>query len=362
MVEYINPYIAGSPVTDPAMFFGREDIFAWIEQNIAGRYTDNTLVTHGQRRVGKTSVLKQLNRRLPERYVPVFFDFQGRTHTTLDQFLWRLAREIARTLHTRHGIELPRPERKPFTRDPEYFAGPFIAQVQEALGGRSLILVFDEFDVLEEPTAKEMLGQDLIPYFSRMMHGAERLNFIFSIGSSGHKLEHMRADYTDFFRPALYKKIRFLEPEETRRLIIEPVQGIIKYEPAAVEHIITITSGHPYFTQLVCHELFAQCQRTDDWRVGVDEVEAALPDVIERGTVNLKFVWDDASDEERYALAALGFLGKTSAKGEVHAALRQHKVRISEEEVGAALLSLLSTPIPAQGNTKPSPEPIAIAH
>lgn len=48
----INPYIAGAPVTDPRMFFGREDVFTWIEQNIAGRYADNTLVIHGHHRAG----------------------------------------------------------------------------------------------------------------------------------------------------------------------------------------------------------------------------------------------------------------------------------------------------------------------
>jgi photosystem II stability/assembly factor-like uncharacterized protein/tetratricopeptide (TPR) repeat protein len=322
------------------MFFGREDVFAWIEQNIAGRYADNTLVTHGQRRVGKTSVLKQLDRRLPRRHVPVFFDFQGRTHTTLDQFLWRLAREIARTLHSRHGVELPRPERDAFSHDPEHFAGPFLAQAREELGDRSLLLVFDEFDSLEDPTAKEMLGQDLIPYFSRMMHGAERVNFIFSIGSSGHKLEHMQADYTEFFRVALYRKISFLEPDQARKLIVEPVRDLMTYEEDAVERIVALTSGHPYFTQLTCHELFAQAQRTDDWHVGLDDVEAILPDVIERGTVNLKFVWDDASDTERYTLATLGLLGRPAAKEEIHTTLREHKVRISEEEVGTALLNL----------------------
>ncbi|MBN1977284.1 MAG: tetratricopeptide repeat protein [Anaerolineae bacterium] len=351
MAERINPYIAGAPVTDPAMFFGREDVFAWIERNIAGQYADNTLVIHGQRRVGKTSVLKQLGHRLSSRYVPVFFDLQGRTHTTLDHFLWRLAREIARALRTRYGVELSKPELGPFSQDLEYFPGVFLAEVRQALGERNLVLVFDEFDSLEEPTAKEMLAGDLIPYFSRMLHGTEHLNFVFSIGSSGHKLEHMQADYTDFFRSALYKKISFLEPVQARQLIVEPVQGLMTYEPPAVARVLAVASGHPYFTQLTCHELFAQCERTGDWNIGVDDVEAVLPEVIERGTVNLKFVWDDATDPERYTLAALALLSGPVRKAEALAALRKYKVRISDEEVGAALLSLGSKDVLTDKNT-----------
>ena len=69
----INPYIAGAPVTEASMFFGREDVFRWIERSLTGKYVNNILVIHGQRRVGKTSVLKQLPSRLPESYIPVFF-------------------------------------------------------------------------------------------------------------------------------------------------------------------------------------------------------------------------------------------------------------------------------------------------
>ena len=51
MDEIVNPYIAGAPVTEQRMFFGREDIFQWIENSLAGRYADHILVVHGQRRV-----------------------------------------------------------------------------------------------------------------------------------------------------------------------------------------------------------------------------------------------------------------------------------------------------------------------
>ena len=340
MPEKTNPYVAGAPVTDRRMFFGREDVFTWIEHNIGGQFSDNMLVIHGQRRVGKTSVLKQLGNYISDKYIPVFFDFQGRTHTTLNRFLYRLAREIVRTLSREHDIKVPRPDRGDFEQDAEQFAGPFLSQVREALGDKNLVLVFDEFDTLEERTARDMLGQYLVPYFSRMVHGAERLNFIFSIGSSGHKLEDMRAEYTDFFRVGLYKRISFLSPPDARRLIAEPVRGIMDYEEDAIDRIVEITSGHPYFIQLLCHELFARAQRMDDWHIDLMDVEEVLPDVIERGTVNLKFVWDVATSSERYTLAALAEMGQEATKEEVLALLQEHKVRISDEEVGQALLEL----------------------
>jgi AAA+ ATPase superfamily predicted ATPase len=159
MGEIVNPYIAGAPVTEQRMFFGREDIFQWIENSITGQYADHILVIHGQRRVGKTSVLKQLGNRLPKRYIPVFFDLQGRTHTTLDRFLWWLAREIVRVLKQERGIEVSLPEKEDFARDLEHFENRFLPDLQPALDGSTLLLTFDEFDNLEDSEIKEELGR-----------------------------------------------------------------------------------------------------------------------------------------------------------------------------------------------------------
>ena len=109
-----------------------------------------------------------------------------------------------------------------------------------------------------------------------------------------------------------------------------------------------MTSGHPYFIQLICHELFAGAQRKDDWEIGLEEIEEVLPDVIERGTVNLKFVWDVADGPERYVMAALADLGRKGTKEEILGLLVENKVRISPEEVGSALLELVSRDVLSQ--------------
>ncbi len=338
MDEIINPYIAGAPVTEQRMFFGREDIFQWIENSIAGQFADHILVIHGQRRVGKTSVLKQLGNRLPKRFVPVFFDLQGRTHTSLDRFLWWLAREIVRVLKQERGIETPLPEKDDFAKDPDHFENRFLPDLEPLLGNSTLLLTFDEFDNLEESEVKEELARPLVDYLRRLM-GQRGLNFIFSIGSSGRKLENMQAEYTEFFKTALYKKISFLNEEQTRHLVTRPVQDVIEYERGAVDRIYQITSGHPYFTQLTCHELFARCQRTEQRKIAKLDVEEILDDVVERGTVNLKFVWDEAADIEKWGLAALAQLDKADHRA-VADYLKKQRVRFSETDLTSGLLRL----------------------
>jgi hypothetical protein len=209
MNDFLNPYIAGAPVVEPSMFFGRQDIFDWIEQNLSGRFVNHILVIHGQRRVGKTSVLKQIPNHLPSNFINVFFDLQGRTHTSLDRFQWWLAREICRAVNQRSVESIPVPEHELFVQDGEYLAATFLPELLSKLGQSILLLTFDEFDTLSEPEIQQSLTKPLIAYLRRLFD-LPNLNFIFSIGSSGHKLENMQASYTEFFKTALYRKISLL--------------------------------------------------------------------------------------------------------------------------------------------------------
>jgi len=333
----LNPYIAGAPVVEASMFFGREDVFGWIERSLEGKFVNHILVLHGQRRVGKTSVLKQIPNFLTDKYIQVFFDLQGRTGTSLDRFLWWLASEITRTLKREHDILIPKPDRKEF-EDTEYLINEFLPGVRAMLGDYQLLLTFDEFDSLDRPEIQETLAHPLIAYLRRLIE-ADWLNFIFSIGSSGDKLENMQASYTDFFKTALYRKISFLTNDDIQHLVTKPVEGLIQYEKIAVRRIGEITSGHPYFTQLMCHELFSRCQKTGARTITADDVEDVLEDVVERGTVNLKFVWDEASDLEKWILAILAQMDGGDNKELTKGLIAQH-VRFSESDMNSAVIHL----------------------
>jgi tetratricopeptide (TPR) repeat protein/photosystem II stability/assembly factor-like uncharacterized protein len=348
MAEKINPYIAGAPVVEERMFFGREDTFSWMTRSLAGKYVDHILVIHGQRRVGKTSVLKHLSRHLPEHYIPIFIDLQGRVSTTLDRFLWWLAREITRGLKD-HEIELPRPDREEFTQDADYFETKFLPVLEEKLGDKRLLLTFDEFDTLSSTAAQEGLALPFLAIMKRMMEH-EKLNFIFSIGSSGRKLENMQATYTAFFKQALYKKISFLDWDDAHDLIVKPVEGVLTYDEEAIKYIFDLTSGHPYFIQLVCHELFSTCQKTDNWGISYASVEEVLDSVIERGTVNLKFVWDEASSLEKWVLASLALFDGGTDLPTLEEHLRAERVRFTRQDLEAALVSLREKDVLTQEN------------
>ncbi len=105
MTEYINPYITGDSLGENNLaFIGRKDIF----RAISGILTDgqkNSIVLYGQRRIGKTSILRHIKKSFPQKgvYIPVYIDFQKKVGLPLDKLVQRLAEKIAFTL----GEETP---------------------------------------------------------------------------------------------------------------------------------------------------------------------------------------------------------------------------------------------------------------
>src|SRR5512136_3386773 len=99
MPDIVNPYIAGNPVTGEEMFFGRDDVFTFVQKALIGQHRDNVIVLYGQRRTGKTSVLYQMHRHLDPRYLCIFIDLHGLALDGLNGFVWELASTMARSLH-----------------------------------------------------------------------------------------------------------------------------------------------------------------------------------------------------------------------------------------------------------------------
>jgi formylglycine-generating enzyme required for sulfatase activity/tetratricopeptide (TPR) repeat protein len=301
-----NPYIAGSAVKDPKMFFGREDVFDWIKNSLLGSVDQHILVIHGQRRVGKTSVLTQLGNRLGIDYIPVFFDLHLCSPLTIEQFLRGLSRDIVKAINQQLHLNLPSPDKDYFTNDIYRFENEFLFGLRLYIENRKLLIAIDEFDVLERLvlSPQEEQGTQIVELIQRII-SLDWLTFIFSIGSSGRKLENMHPAFTALFKTALYRQISFLDLADTRRLIIEPVSGTLEFDDEAIDRIYQVTSGHPYYTQLICFVLFARFQNTGIGRVTADDVDASLKSAVETGTVNLKFIWDEASILEKWILTVI---------------------------------------------------------
>lgn len=336
-----NPYVAGNPVTGERMFFGREDVFSWVIDNLIGRHQDHVLVLHGERRTGKTSILYQMARHLPPTYLPVLVDLQGLSMDGLDSLMWELAYTVQRALRRDHGIELPRQRREAFASHARtQFEQVFLAEIEEHLDGRQVLLMFDESHLLQEHVNQERLEADVFPFLTRLM-GYPFLNFLFV---SSVKLETMRREFSDVFQTALYHEISFLDPDAAFRLIAEPVAGLVQYDVDALARILALTSGHPYYIQITCHSLFARWSRARTPTITSADVDQVLADTTEAAVANLKFAWDDSTPKEQIVLSAMGECAASEtmafSRQQVNDVLDAYHVPLDPGDVTAALRSL----------------------
>jgi hypothetical protein len=162
--------------------------------------------------------------------------------------------------------------------------------------------MLDEVIRLDEEVKAGRLDRDIFGYLRHLMQHHTRLGFIFSLGAG---LEEMQKDCAFLFRLALYRRISFLEPAAARELITQPVRGHYLVAPQAVAKILQITSGHPYYTQLVCRCLFDRWSSARELVMEVADVDAVLAEAIELGSANLTYVWEDSLAGEQVLMAGM---------------------------------------------------------
>lgn len=295
-----NPYFAGPPATQPDTFFGREDVLNFVDDTLAS-LMQNIIVFYGQRRIGKTSILHQIARRSGEDYQAVFFDLQSSVERSAHDLLYGLAREISARL------QIPPPNRADFQDDPNAFRAAFLPQVYTHLGDKRLLLLLDEFDALSlEAAPTELDALPFVQALNRIVQSDDKqVIFLFVVGR---RMKDLSSQQLQIFRGARDRQITLLDKESTVQLITRPAQDILIYEAAAIERIWSLSSGHPYFTQLICHEIFSRAQRQNISTITIAEVEAVIDDAVDSGQSAMQWFWEEVPPVERFTLYTIGQL------------------------------------------------------
>ncbi|RPI31446.1 MAG: hypothetical protein EHM70_11505 [Chloroflexota bacterium] len=304
--EFIpNPYVVGTPLqTGSPLFFGREEIVGFIKENLEASHRNN-LVLIGQRRTGKTSLLKQLPARLGDDYLPVYIDGQalGLDPGMANLFL-TLATEITFALEDR-GFQPVSPQMSDFTTSPAAsFEREFLPAVRRQIGTRHLLLMLDEFEELESAVQRGDLEPSIFGFLRHLIQHQENLSVIFC---GTHRLEELASDYWNvLFNISLYKHITFLEKPEALRLIEDPVRPYgMCYDDLALDKIWRVTAGHPYFLQLLCHSLVNQHNKSERSYVTVADVNTALDEILASGEAHFVYLYTESAPIERLVLTAL---------------------------------------------------------
>ncbi len=307
------PYVTGTPLKTDDVFVGRDDVFGFVQEMLVGAHQNNVVILHGQRRTGKTSVLYRLPHLLADTHYAVLIDMQGKPARGEAEFLYAIADDIVFTLEEK-GINAELPPRSEFEENPEFFfSSRFLRGLKPHLNGKNLLLMFDEFEELQRRVEDGRLHPEIFHFLRNLMQHDSQVDFVFA---GTHKLEELGAEYwSALFNIAAYRPITFLRPLEMRRLILEPIkQYNTEYDPLAVERIINVTAGHPYFAQLLLHEMMVYHNEMKASYLTAVDVDQVIERIIGRGEAHFRYIWDESSEEERQVLQGMAEL-LVSAEG-----------------------------------------------
>ncbi len=252
-------------------------------------------------------MLYQMQYNLPASYAFVLIDLQSIAYSlnATSDLLYAMARKVVNGLRRQGFEQLDRPERAEFADHPiERFEelGETIGHLATNMD-RQAVIMLDEFDLLIEAVENGAINAYVFDCIRGLMQHQDGLSFIFA---GAHKLSAMlKNPLSILFNTALRRKVGFLDREDAERLIRDPVKDVMWYDDLALEKILRVTAGHPYFIQYICHELVNVARRDGKNFVALRDVDRALLTTVQETTGIIRHSYMSLSRDQQVALAAL---------------------------------------------------------
>jgi tetratricopeptide (TPR) repeat protein len=266
-----NPYMAGAPVLDEGLFFGRDPLIDRILQTVH----NNSLLLYGERRIGKTSIQHHIKKRLEEiddpiyEFFPVYVDLQG---TPESRFFATLADDIFSDLETHLAGLTPS---RSLNVEVEYSHRDFVRDLRAVihrLAERSskqikLVLLIDEVDELNDYDPR--INQRLRSLFMKSF--AENLVAVVSGVEIKKQWEREGSPWYNFFEEI---EVLPFQVEDARALIERPIANVLKLEEGVTERIIELTGLRPYLIQKLCIAVVNRAYENDASTITLADVDA----------------------------------------------------------------------------------------
>ena len=307
----VSPYITGTSlsVRDRDLFFGRKDVLDEIRRSLRLTGPGTVLILDGVRRVGKTSVLKQLLAYdALSGWLPVYFCLQGASGdeeyhgVPTRELFYEIAKELILSAHGA-GCTVDVPDfqsvspadtskqlrldmrtnlRAKFGADPapfEFFE-MIVTSVVDSIGDRRLLLMLDEFDKVQIGIESGVTNRSFPENFRELIHRHEKVSAILT----GSQL--MKTLRREYFHPLFgigrAIPIGALDRPSAQLLVTRPVKGTLTFSDTARDAVVDLCGCQPFLIQHLCSAVFEIAAREGLESITADHVEQAVAMWIER--------------------------------------------------------------------------------
>jgi len=281
----------------PTTFKGRHAVFERLEE-LLGAGHRSTVILHGPRRTGKTSLLKQLPRRLGPSVIPVFVDVQGdlgaaENATTLLEGLAGLIIDQARA---RGPETLPEVSIDALATEPYVAFARWLDELERALVANHVLLCLDEFEKLQEQIDGGRLDTRVLDMLRGIMQHRKRVTVLLT---GVHGLAELPPVWAATLVSTTAIALGPLERADAALLVEQPVPDFPNvYAPAAVAAILDATACQPFLLQIYCSVLVDELNRrrwhAEDAPIGIEDVAHAADAAVDRAENYFLDMWGNA--------------------------------------------------------------------
>ncbi len=322
-----SPYIVGNPVDRESMFYGRSKEINTIRRQLATSNNANVILLEGNRRTGKTSILKylQLEGKLPG-WIVVECSFQGAIGD--EKKVGLPTKEVFRIMAKQLGtaaidagltVQLPnapsydpnRPIKTQFVYLlRQYFSEDypfedfelFLQSVLNAANPKRVLLLLDEFDKLQEGIDSGVTSSQVPENIRYLFQTYSNLSGIIT---GSRRLKRLREEYWSVLFGLGYRiGLDPLEHEEARQLVTKPVEGRLIYVPQARDLVVDLCACQPYLIQVLCNRIFERAAQNNERTITLGFVQAAADEMV-RDNEHFRTLWDYAGTERRRYILSL---------------------------------------------------------
>ncbi len=336
------PYHPLSPPDDPTLFFGREDVIAFLRQHLVGANNTEVLVILGRAGIGKTSVLQHIPYIVDERYQPVYMEAD--TLDNLYVYLTGLASRIVQRMEligasTYRVPELP-PADTPSQDLLKWFALDFMDVVLAAISrSRFLLLLLDDFHRIFDAVHSQLLPANFIDYLGELLKQHDRLSIVAGLHID---YEDQAMRYAATANMLNHFRLHHLDEQAARQVIVEPVSLKYTFTEEAIERILKLCGGYPFLLHSVCRLLYRHYKNNPQIsQMGVNVVDLVYTAALEETGEILRDYWQRCTPTQQMILTALlEFYQENPQEAVSFDRLKAHSPQINGTQLAATLRSL----------------------
>lgn len=272
-VAVANPYTrysGGTPVEEQKMFFGRAELLERVYSEVTTGPLGQCFVLYGQKRSGKSSVLRQLAKRLRPPDLAVYLSLgtidtaraeRSFVQACIDSLYERLVLDFDMTDVVEHNW----PRESQVESSPiESFRRSVLATkrlLQARKGWRDVrpIFLIDEFTYVYEYIEEGLLT----PAFMRQWKSLLESQIFDAVLVGQDTMPRFKEKYPNEFGVTYDERISYLSEEEARALAEKPIllAGESRYKGASLDRLIALTAGSAFYLQIFCDRLVQYLNR-----------------------------------------------------------------------------------------------------